>query len=161
MDEMIKDSLDGFDSVWQRVTGRADTTQQPHTYSQEDALLGLIHDETCAAFYASSLARMFQGDGRTLLLRHAADAKRHLRRLRAEYFITTGVTSGTNEDCRSVTGKLASLRSAFLQAAELAERYEACAGQSENAELREVFTAFAADERRHAQEIRALLIESF
>lgn len=165
MDEMINESLAGFDSVWQRVTGKNDCEAEncpaAGTYSEEDTLLGLIHDETCAAFQSTALARMFQGDGRATLMRHANQAKRHLRRLRAEYFIATGITGGSNEDCRAVNGKLASLRSLFLQAGELAERYEKAADQTESEALREVFLTFAADERHRAQEIRALLIESF
>ncbi len=161
MDNIIKESLTGFEDVWQRVTGR-DTPQPPESaYSQEDSLLLLIHEEICAAAGATALARMFQGDGRALLLRHAADAKRHLRRLRAEYFITTGLTAASNGDCRAVGGKLASLRDAFLAAGQLAGRYEMAAGQTDCPELAEAFGAFAADERRRAQELRALLIDSF
>ena len=167
MDEMIKDSLEGFDTLWQRVTGRDAAQAEPdavpdkRTYSQEDTLLGLIHDETCAALGASSLARMLQGDGRAVFLRHAADAKRHLRRLRAEYFITTGVTGGSNEDCRNTAGKLAAMRALFLQAEELAGRYEKAAEMADSAQLREVYLAFAEDVHRRAQETRSLLIESF
>lgn len=166
-DALIQESLAGFDSVWQRVARRGDGPETPNTpvgaktYSQEDALLGFIHEETCAAASASSLARMFQGDGRAVLQRQAVAAQRHLRRLRAEYFILTGVTCGANEDCRSTNGKLASLRSFYLQACELAERYTQAAEKAGDEALQGIFLAFAEDEHRHAQEARSLLIDNF
>lgn len=161
MEELIKQSLDSFDDVWQRVTGRqAPALPQPGG-REEDALLRLIHQERCAAYYAEALARALPGDGRALMLRHAAEAKSHLRRLRAEHFILTGVTGGGNEDCRAVTGKLALLRAAFLLAQELAAQYESAAEGTSCPELREVFAAFAQQTRRRAQEVRTLLVGNF
>ncbi len=163
MDEMLKESLDGFDSLWQRVTRRPENAPPPPpgAGSQEDVLLGLIHEETCAAAYAAALARMFSGDSRAMLQKHAAGAKHHLRRLRAEYYIATGVSGGTNEDCRALAGKLPGLRAVLLQARDLADRYERAADRADSPELKEALLAFAADERRQARELRSLLIESF
>ena len=159
MDEMLKESLDGFDDLWQRVSGGAKTP--PERDSLEDALLALIHDETCAVAYASALAQLFPGEDRTVLRRHAGEARRHMRRLRAEYFIATGVTAGSNEDCRALDGKLPGLRTALLQADEMAARYENAAKREEWATLRDMFAAFAADEQRRARELRALIIGKF
>ena len=163
MDETLKESLEQFDSLWRRVCPQDECPvgQKAGTYSLEDALLGFIHDEICAGVCASALARMCRGEGRALLLRHAAEAKRHLRRLRAEYFIATGVTAGTNEDCRVMPTGLPALRTAFLQAGDLAARYEDAAERTDSPELREVFLAFASDVRRRARETRSLLIDSF
>ncbi len=165
MDDMIKESLDGFESLWQRVSCREDRPAEPGpqtgTYSLEDTLLGLIHDETCAESCALALARMCRGDGRAVLQRHASQARRHLRRLRAEYFIVTGVAGGSNEDCRPLGHKLPALRTALLQAGDMAERYEKAAEQTDCPALREAFTAFSGDERRRAQELRSLVIGSF
>ena len=166
-DSLIQESLAGFDSVWQRVARRSDGSEAEgipagtKTYSQEDVLLCFIHEETCIAANASSLARMFQGDGRAVLQRQATVAQRHLRRLRAEYFILTGVKSGANEDCRTVNGKLASLRDLYLQACDLAARYTHAAEKAEDEALQGIFLAFAEDERHSAQETRSLLIDSF
>ena len=159
-DDLIKDSLTGFDDVWKRVTG-GQTPPQEAVYSEESTLSDLIHSEVCAARYAAALARMFQGDSRAVLQRHAADAKRHARRLRAEYFIRTGVTLGPADNCQGVSGKLASLRTALLQADERTTQYEQAAERTDSPELRQVYQTFAADARRHTQETRALLIESF
>ena len=164
MDDMIRDSLAGFGQLWQRVSCAGESAEPGRgadTYSPEDTLLALIHDEICTGAYVSALARMFQGDGRALLQRHAAEARRHLRRLRAEHFIITGVEGGAHQDCRSLSGRLPALRAVLLQAADMAERYAAAAERTDCPELREVFSAFAADERRRARETRSLLIDSF
>lgn len=158
-DDLIKDSLTGFDDVWKRVTGSSAPLSE--AYSEETMLRELIHSETCAAQYAAALARMFQGDGRAVLVRHAADAKRHGRRLRAEYYIRTGVSPAPMDNCQGVSGKLASLRSALLDADALAERYDHAGSHTDSEELRQVYQTFAADARRRAQETRALLIENF
>ena len=162
MDEnLIKDSLTGFDAVWTRVTGMGQTPPAETVYSEDETLKQLIYDEICAAQCAAALARMFQGDGRAVLLRHAADAKRRSRRLRAEYFIRTGLTCEPPDNCRGASGKLASLRAALLQANQRAERYAQAAERSDSPELRQVYRTFAADAIQHAQETRALLIDSF
>lgn len=163
-DDMIKESLDSFPAVWQRVTCRESIAAgQPPApaFDEDEALRIFLHDETCTANSAASLSRQFQGDGRAMLQRHAADAKRRLRRLRAEYFIRTGATPPALDDCPGVTGKMASLRAMFLRSNDIAERYAQAAEQTGSPELRELYGAFAADERRCAQELRALLIESF
>ena len=165
MDEQILDSIAHFGPLWQRVTGQTPETSGPaqaeRTYPMQDALLLFIHDEICAAAGAAALAKGSPPDGRTVLSRHAADARRHLRRLRAEYFILTGLMAGGNDDCRPAAGKLASLREAYLQAGSLAARYAQAAEQADQPELAEVFAGFAADERRRGQELRALLVGSF
>lgn len=170
MDDILKDGLDGFDAVWQRVTGQSTQTGPlPPTHPAgpggtrplEDALLGLIHDETCAALSAASLARSFQADGRAVLQRLAAGSRRRLRRLRAEYFIATGVAAGSNEDCRGTAGKLASLRAVYLQERDLAARYGEASEREDCPELAEAFAAFAQEARQGAREARALLIDCF
>lgn len=171
MDDMLKEGLEGFDAVWQRVTGQCAEEEEPRQpaapagsggiWSLEDTLLGLIHDETCSAVCAGSLARMFSADGRAVLQRLAAGSRRRLRRLRAEYFIATGVASGSNEDCRDTGGKLASLRAVYLQQQTLAERYAQASERTASPDLQDAFATFAAEARRGAQEARALLIDSF
>ena len=161
MEQMLKESLDNFDAVWQRVTCPATPPEaRQETASLEDILLGFIHDETCAAAYTAALARLFTGEGRTVLMRQAADARRHLKRLRAEHYIVAGAPAGGNQDCRGIAGKLASLRTVYLQAQDRAGRYSREAERAPD-EIRPLFSAFAEEERRHAREARALLVDSF
>ena len=166
MDDLIRESMEGFDTLWQRVTGGAQQTEehpsaQEHTYDWEDVLLGFIHEESCAAGLSAALARMSQGDARAVLARQAGEAKTRLRRLRAEHFIAAGVEDGGNEQCRAPAGRLASLRGLYLQAQDLAARYEKAAGAVADPALGEVFSAFADASRRRARELRDLLVASF
>ena len=164
-DDMIKDSLEGFDAVWQRVTCRDETAAAPQiaapAFSEEETLRGFIVDETCAQVYAAGLARAFQGEGRTILQRLAGDAKRRARRLRAEYFIRTGAMPPSGGDCPDTMGRLASLRAMLLQAEDMTARYTQAAERTAGPELHELYQIYAAEQRRRAQEVRALLIESF
>ena len=166
MDDLIKESMEGFDQLWQRVTGtgEAQAQQAPareRTYDWEDALLGFIHEEACAALLSASLARMSLGDAKAVLSRHAGEAKMRLRRLRAEHFIAAGVEDGGNEQCRAPEGRLACLRGLYLQAQDLAGRYEKAAGAVADPALGEVLSAFADASRRRVRELRALLVASF
>ncbi len=156
--EEIKESLAGFDALWQRVAGVRPAL--PAAFDAEDALLGFIQEEACAAVRAAALARQFRGEARTLLQRQAELARLHVRRLRAERFIVTGLSGTDKVDCRVPADKLAALRGAYLQAGALAEGYDAAA-QAAGGELASLFAAFAADARTRAQQLRTLLVGSF
>ncbi len=165
MDDLIRESMDGFQDVWRRVTARPGPAEetpdpdQPHTC--RDPLPALIREEARAAFESGALARMLQGDGRALLTRHAAEGNRRLRRLRAEYFIATGRTSREDGRHPMPAGKLDCLRELYLRTCGLADGYEQAAGRTGDPVLRELYSAFADDSRRRAKELRALLIASF
>lgn len=172
MDEMLKESLAGFDAVWQRVTGQsapavdgggasAPCAGPPEPRPPEDVLAELIRRETCAGTWAGTLARAFPADGRAVLQRMAAGSRRRLRRLRAERFIATGSAGEEIGDCGPQPGKLAALRALYLQYGRLAEQYEAAAGRQTDPGAGDALAAFAAETRRSAQEARALLIECF
>ncbi len=173
MDDILKGSLSDFDAVWQRVTGQGGDDDDRNTPVcdrpagpekapvPEDALLLLIHDETCAGACAAALSRSFPADGRAVLQRIAAGSQRRLRRLRAEWFIATGVAGGGNEDCGRPAEKLASLRAIYLQLRTLAERYDAASDKTPDPDLRDALAAFADQARCAAREARALLIDSF
>ncbi len=156
--EEIKESLAGFDALWQRVAGVRPAL--PAAFDAEDALLGFIQEETCASVRSAALARQFRGDARTLLQRQAELARLHVRRLRAERFIVTGLAGADEVDCRVPADRLAALRGAYLRAGALAEGYDAAA-QAADGELAALFAAFAADVRTRARELRALLVGSF
>lgn len=156
----INASLAGFDALWQRVTGHEPRPALPPAFDPEDALLGFIQEETCAAARSAALARQFQGEPRAALQRQTELARQHVRRLRAERFIITGLAGADKVDCRMPAEKPAALRAAYLRAAALAERYDAAA-HAAGGELAELFTAFAADARVRARELRALVVACF
>ena len=159
MDENIMESLAGFDAVWRRVTAPGPADREDDAGGPE-GLTAFIRDETCAAVWAAALARQFTGDKRAVLLRQAADARRHLRRLRAELFIATGSQAGAVPDCRDISGKLACLRRLYLCARDRAGAYGRAAEHADG-ELGTMYAAFAGEDRRHAAEARALLLDCF
>ena len=165
MDDLIRESMDGFQDVWRRVTGKPDPADEtpvpPPAAAGADPLLAFIEEEANAAWESGTLARMFQGEARAVLTRHSAEGKRRLRRLRAEYFIASGRTAPEDGRRPMPAGKLDCLRELYLGACGLADRYEKAAGRTTDPALREMYTAFAADSRRRAGELRALLIANF
>ena len=162
MDDLIRESMEGFDDVWRRVAGKQEAEQPPAPEPcEQDPLPALIRREACAAAQSAALARMCQGDGRTILTRHAVEAKRRLRRLRAEQFIAAGHADAGDGPCPMPDGKLAALRALYLGALAVGGEYEKAAKLAADPALAELFTAFAGDSRRRAKELRALLVESF
>lgn len=149
--------LAGFEALWQRVSGK---TPEKHI-AEEDRLPGLIREECCLAAFYTALARMFQNPGRAQLMSQAADAKRRSRRLRAEYFILTGLTCDAPRDCPGTGGKLASLRAALEKEQRLTEAYAEAADKAACPMLKEVYRCFAQETAAHAQANRALLLDCF
>ncbi len=161
MDDLIRESMDGFDEVWRRVTERPETECAGKAPAPEDILTDLITGEACAAQVSTALARVCRGEARQTLARHAGQAKERLRRLRAEYFIAAGAAAPAPGPRPMTEGHLASLRRLWLDAAALADRYEKAAGEAKDAALREVLAAFARESKLRARELRALLVASF
>lgn len=162
MDDLIRESMDGFDEVWRRVTGKPGTGCAGRTYATEDILAPLIAGEAGTAYQSAALARACQGRARQVLSRHANRAKVRLRRLRAEYFIAAGVTAPETAPATPAgEGPRTALRRLWLDAAALADRYEKAAGEAKDAALKEVLDAFAGESRTRARELRALLTATF
>lgn len=155
-DREITACLAGFEHLWQRVSGNT-----PSARSEDRTLQHLIREECCVAGYYTALARMFQGSGRAQLLNQAGEARRHARRLRAEYFILTGLSCDAPKDCPSVSGKLASLRSALTTEQNLAAAYAQAAEATECPVLREAYRCFAQEASGRAAANRTLLLECF
>ena len=161
MDDLIRESMDGFDEVWRRVTGKSGTGCTERTYTTEDMLAPLIAGEAYAAQMSAALARVCQGQARQTLSRHAAGAKARLRRLRAEYFIAGGAAAPAPGPCPMTEGRQAALRRLFLDAVALADRYEKAAGAAADAALKEALDTFARESELRARELRVLLVACF
>ena len=164
-DEYLKESLAGFDALWQRVTGRepdrTDSAPAQDACPLGDALLALIGAETRAAAEAAVLARQCQGESRGMLQRQVSEARRRLRRLRAEYYILTGAEAVAETDFRPAGSRLACLRRAYLRAEHLAGQYEQAAALAGCGPLRDALAGFAGDAECAARQLRALLVDSF
>ena len=162
MDSDIMQSLSGFDALWQRVTGREAPEQSApaeRTYALDDALAQLIDEQARAVSRAAALSRLTQGEGRAALGRQAAEGR--LRRLRAEYYILTGLNAPAGPEQAPVTDRRGGLRDAFLQAERLAQLYGQAAGLADCPELARALNEFAAGEQARARQLRALLVECF
>lgn len=158
--ESARQSMAGFEGVWTRVTGGAGGTASP-AVCEEDALQNFIKSELCACAFDGALARMFQAPGRVVLLNHASGAKLRARRLKAEYFIRTGVSYTPMDSCQPVTGKLASLRTALERDMAAGQAYTAAAEKTSVPELRELYLCFAKETEAAARETRNLILECF
>lgn len=161
MEENILQCLEDFDRLWQRVTAVSSAPPPTAGTDENQRLQSFLAAELCSAAYYTNLAKMFQGQGRQLLLSHAAEEKAHARRLRAEYFIRTGQSALPGGNCESVSGKLASLRSIYFRELEAAAAYREAAEGCTNEDLASLYHSFAQDEERHAQENRELLLDCF
>lgn len=164
MDSEILESLAGFDALWQRVTGREEPERSAPaqtTYALERALRRLMEEEACAAREAAALAGVSRSAARGTLARQAGDAKRRLRRLRAEYYILTGTAAPGGGDCPAASNGLERLRAAFLQAGRMAEQYRQAARLADGGELSQTLDGFAEEQTVRARQLRALLVERF
>lgn len=150
-------SLNAFPELWKRVT----EMPPKNTFSNEATLEHFIREEYCTSQFYASLAYMFPNKSRTELISRSNDAKRRLRRLRAEYFIRTGVTLTPSDKCPAVTGKLASLRSVMARQRETAAEYERASSMTDCPILRELFRTYGKELSAAAALDRALLIENF
>lgn len=149
--------MEDFDDLWARVTAKPPQA----IFDEDETLREFIKAELCAAYFDSTLARMCQNPGRAMLSAHANAAKLRARRLRGEYFIRTGVSYAPKDNCRGVTGKLASLRMALERDIAMSQSYAAAGEKTALPELRQLYTAFAAERQNAAKETRALILDSF
>ncbi len=159
MDEIFRQTMDDFASVWQRVGGMP-SPAAPDADGTE-FLRRFLREAYCDALYYTSLSRMFPASGRNTLLGHAQEAKTCCRTLRAEYFIRTGETIAPKENCPLVGGKLASLRSVMLRESEQAKALRQAAQAVSDEALCTLFLRLAEDADRRAQTDRALLLDCF
>ncbi|MCD8088768.1 MAG: hypothetical protein LUE22_09370 [Oscillospiraceae bacterium] len=167
IDQSIQESLAGFETLWQRVRGTERPDKQVKEsapiprFREERAMETFIQAELRAAAFDKALARMFQSKGRAVLLAQAEDAGRRARRLRAEYFIQTGVSYTPGKNCPPVGDKLAALRAALLREERLTQDYTQAAGQTAAPVLQALYADLANGSAAHAQALRNLLILAF
>jgi hypothetical protein len=153
--ESIRQSLSGFDGVWQRVTATQDS------FSEEAALQSLIQDTWQLARRYTSLTRQFSSADRATISAHAAQCASQAQRLRAEYFIVTGQVYTPAPTQTVPGGRLDRLRQQMLDALTLAQRCEKAATQTKYEALSEQYKLFSAQLHVMAQEDRQLLIHAF
>ena len=148
----------GFEQLWERVTA-AEADEVPKTPTEE--LEAFMNGEMRSISFYQTLAGQCTGCARQTLLRIMTDERRHLKMMQLEYFMRTGDSFVPAVPIPAEkTGVLAALREGFLAENETAAAYTA-AGESRDGELGEIYAEIAADERRHAGQLREIIARSF
>ncbi len=144
-----------FEQVWSRVTGA------PEDAGAEDAavLRELIADEARDRALYLALARRVRAAS-AALTELAGDEREHFTALQTEYYLLTGETCTPPESCPMIHGALSALRGAHAGELAGAERYMRAAESAGDAARGELFRAHAADERRHAETLRRLIMRA-
>ena len=156
-----------FDAVWRRVMDASDehgpaSKNQTGTAGSVDyeKLRRFMDDEACDAQLYTALAARCVNARRTLLC-IAADEKRHLRKLKARYFILTGETYDPPGTCPLIRSVSDALRLKYAGEREGAEAYREAAGDTADPELRDTYLALSQDEARHSKTIEHLIENMF
>lgn len=155
-DTSIKDSLSGFEEVWQRVGGGPD----PENAAVSDAAPGeaerlraFMVSAANAAVQYSSLARRFKSAA-SLLNLLAAEERSHLRALSLEYYLLTGDTFIPKPGVPETDGLLSILRRAWQAEGRSEQSYLSASAISP---LGPLYRAHAENERRHRSLLRGLI----
>lgn len=161
--ETIRETIRGFDGVWQRVTTQT-ATPAPETASGggDRALRRFIQSEQRAAHDDACLARRLCGRARMLLMQLSSKANCRARSLRAEYFIRTGETCVPHEDDDTpADGCLCALRETYERYKRLSQSYKRAAERTDDEQLRCLYTAAAEETCRAAAALRCVITNCF
>lgn len=155
-DTSIKDSLRGFEGVWERVGGVSPDTPD----AEADTALGegerlrafLLSAGNAAALYMG-LARRFKGAA-PVLTQLAAEEREHARALALEYYLLTGDSFSPATTEPEIGGLLSALRRAWQAEGRSEQAYLRAASVST---LGALYRAHAANEHRHRAMLRELI----
>ncbi len=177
---------DKFNEIWSRVVrsnqgeniGADLSPEYMNTQKQQNAgayarpdfdlkrtLEDFIEDEVSdSAYYAALAGKTSQSAARAVFNRLSADERRHSRQLQTAYFLLTGNSYTPRRPAplppRSM---LEALRQRYAAEISGAKAYADAAlrlRDTDEPELRDMLIAFAADEKRHASEIKRLVESS-
>ncbi len=149
---------DNFSEIWSRVTAANRAEAGPPAFDDRAALSEFIEDETSDSAYYSMLAsRASLPEARRLFNRLSADERRHARLLQTAYFLLTGDTYAPKKPApEPPRSMLEALRLRYAAETQGARAYAEAASKTGDPDLRELFTALSADEKRHAADIKRL-----
>jgi rubrerythrin len=153
-----------FDAVWQRVlTGKTESapkteqTAKRRGDGEAEKLRCFMDGEAGDAQFYWSLAAMCSAGARATLLRISCDERRHLKKLRARYFILTGGTYAPPDTCPLIYTVPDALRRKYAGEKEGSAAYTAAAESAADADLRDTYLALAQDEARHSRTIGCII----
>lgn len=159
-DTSIKNSLSGFETVWQRVgagtqAGNAAAASESAAAGEEERLRAFMLSAAGASTLYSSLARRFRGAA-PVLERLAAEERAQLRALTLEYYLLTGDSFTPRVQPVGTDGLLSTLRAAWLAEGRSEQSYLGAAAVSM---LGPLYRAHAENEHRHGETLRQLIAQ--
>lgn len=163
-DNHIKESLEHFDSVWQRVSACASgqtALAEAHSPGAETVWLrAFIEAEYTGMTFYNGLARRTRGPSSAALTGMAADSRRRMCLLQLEYFLLTGDSFSPRGAKPAVNGLLTGLRQAYISEGVKARKYIEASALAGSADLRELYRANAAEGEKHQRTLRGIIAKA-
>jgi hypothetical protein len=153
--ESLRQSLAGFDGVWQRVTAGSSR------FSSQETLEGLLPSVNALAGQYGALARRVPSGERSGLLAQRREYQRWKKRLQGEYFIVTGRTYALPPVEPLPPERKAALRHLLLQEQTLAKTSATAAENAGDSPLMPLLDALSATAATHARQNRTRLLAWF
>lgn len=142
-----------FEAVWQRVTN------DRQACDVKSMLEAFIADEAAdAAFYSALANRTASRNAQRRFVSLSRDESSHLKRLQGTYFLLTGDSFVPKHVRPNVPASLLeALRNRYIAERRGTAAYDDAASKVPDEDISGLFRQLAADERRHAGEITALV----
>ncbi len=158
-DTSIKESVQAFQSVWERVGSVSDlptSNASPEVPGEGERLRTFMLNAVGAAELYAELSRRFKSAA-PVLSRLAAEERAHLRALGLEYYLLTGDSFTPKAGEPEIGGLLSTLRRAWLAEGRSEQGYLHAAAVSP---LGPLYREHAANERRHCELLRGLIAQA-
>ncbi len=155
-----------FDAVWQRVLGASDEkpsntsdkpSKPPRRTDAAQQLRELMDGASTDAVMYTALSARVSGCCRRTLLCIAGDKKRHLKKLRAQYFLLTGCTYTPPPCCPLIYCVTDVLRQKYLGELDGSASHRNAAEEASDKELSELYQSISEDKASHARLICGVL----
>lgn len=147
-----------FNSVWSRVTGASAACAEPASLLERFSA-NEVYD---AAYYSALASKTRSFTARKLFCALSADENSHVRRLRPAYFLLTGQSLAPAAPGVSLPPSLLdAVRIRHGEELSAAAEYDRAADTWPDRDAARLFAELAADERRHAAELKRLLEKCF
>lgn len=157
MEEVIH-SLDGFEQVWERVSGKAPCADGQAVPQNDEAQMLCQRIEAAAAAAAGYELLMRRcGALASKLSPLRAQEREHVRSMQLEYFLLTGESCPCSTRAALPTGQLAALRSLYLAVQERQRAYQQAERSTRQEPLRTLYASLADSAGEHAAVLRRLI----
>ena len=141
-----------------RVLQRIAPSAQPEPEPEIPCLRDMIRQKSAqAAMYTLLALKTKGGPVENVFQSTARDERRHEKMLQTEFFLLTGDTCPPCDEQPSAPYLLEAVRKQYIEEVRSAENYERAAKDSPSPRSSALYSQIAADERRHAAAMRALV----